>query len=151
MISWIFLILMSSKASASTAMSCHSLFTTSHWQKTVYKIEQLNLSDSLHDVILVQESPMLEVIRSHLMEDLIFIVNERIRLQKPLVFYDEINLAVALGYNDIAMYLTNVSDFPYAITPMREDFLTTALYFDNQEMLSFFTDTKKFYFARGAR
>jgi phospholipid N-methyltransferase len=144
-----FLLTLIGTNTASADMTCQMFFRADRsWNETLKQIERLNNSGVLTDIILVQSSPIMELVRANQLGDIVLLVNERKRLKQSMVFFDEINLAVALGHNNIAMFLANSSTYPYQKTPLRLDLLNTAIYFDNLEMLSFFTRKKGYFFPR---
>lgn len=146
MVLWLFLTLINAK-SVVAEMTCQNFFRVDpSWNATLNKIERLNNSGILADIILVQDSPIMQLVRSNQFDTLVQLVNEKKRMNQSMVFFDEISVAVALGHNRIAMFLTNSSTFPYNRTPLRLDLLNTAIYFDNLKMLSFFSIKKGYFF-----
>lgn len=116
--------------------SCVGLFVNKELLRVHNQIEQLNHSDLLLDVILIQQSSLLEAIQKNSFIKVWSLVeNHRLQGLKAS-YFDEINIATALGYNEIALFLYDNSSIDFRRIPLREDLLMTAIYFDNIEMLT---------------
>jgi hypothetical protein len=123
-------------SSARAENSCKGLFVDKEIVRAHAQIEQLNASDLLLDVILISRSPLLEAIqRNSFVKVWNIVENQRLNGVKS-GYFDEINIATALGRNDIALYLYDQSAIDFRRIPLREDLLMTAIYFGNVEVLT---------------
>jgi hypothetical protein len=131
--------------------SCVGLFVNKDLLRVHARIERLNRTELLRDVILIQRSSLLEAIQKNSFIRVWSLVeNQRLQGLKS-GYFDEINIATALGYNEIALFLYNNSSIDFRRIPLREDLLMTAIYFDNIEMLTVLMLQKNLTLSRSAK
>ncbi len=116
--------------------SCVGLFINQDLLRVHARIEQLNVSDLLLDVILIPRSSLVDAIQKNSFIKVWSIVDNQRFHGLRAGYFDEINLAIAFGYNDIALFLYDRSSIDFRRIPLREDLLMTAIYFDNVEVLT---------------
>jgi hypothetical protein len=111
------------------------------------RVENLNRLDLLEDMILVYDSALLQAIEKRSFTQTMSVVQAMKAQNRSQAFFDEINIAIALGANRIAIYLFEMSQFDYRRTPLRNDFLMSSVYFNNISMLNYFILQKKIKFS----
>lgn len=132
----LFAALFVSSSSTFAESSCREFFVNKNLSRVHVQIEQLNGTDLLRDVILISPSSLLYAIQANSFLKVWQIVENQRVLGIKSSYFDEINIATALGHNDIALYLFDRSATDYRAIPLREDLLMTAIYFGNVEVLT---------------